>query len=147
MLGPTGAGARRRRRAASRCSPVRGTRRGCVLSSSSSPSHEKTQATVGSHEVEDLPQQQTEGDESQWPGQVHPSVGLGPPVGGNGLDVEVGELARRVIPRAAGAVVVGQPQILGHLLELVGVDLRHPGLPAPAPCAPARGRAGGPLEW
>ena len=34
------------------------------------------------------------------------------------------------ITRAAGAMVVGQPQILGHLLELLGVDLRHPGLPA-----------------
>ena len=116
-----------------RPSPVRAGNRRCRLRRrhppGGTPLREKTQAAVGSHQVDDLPQQQAEGDDSQRPGQVDPGVGLGPSVGGDGLNVQVGELARRVVARATSTVVVGQPHVGGHALELVGVDLRHPGLP------------------
>ena len=83
---------------------------------------------VGATQLHQLQDKQHGHDDPEGPGEVGVPARALPTVGEHLGDIDVGEVPRRHVVAAAGALEVGHSQAGGHVLELGGIGLGDRGL-------------------
>ena len=80
---------------------------------------------IGAHQRSQLPDEEHRGGEPERPREIRVSVRTLTPIREHLLDIDIGEVLRRHIITAAGALEIGKPHVGGHGLELFGIRYGH----------------------